>query len=264
MAVTEKGGSRFCLLTNEGEALQSSTLVFTAVSTFVKVERWHPWSGEMHIQGARLVQEDRPCVSHPLLHVVPGKDVLTGTGDERLRLHVPFQLNRRESVLFRLFTDSVLKDSEWNCPEKEVQRVKEMDLSTGWTAWDELSGKVWNLNRLCPWEAFPGLAEDALTLTYEKRFHCEKISESQYELDFGEVGELVRLRMNGRDAGSCLWAPYRFDVTDALVGGENVITATITNSMAHRYDREALQNKVKELSRLHSGLLGPVSLWRRP
>ena len=58
------------------------------------------------------------------------------------------------------------------------------------------------------------------------------------------------MRLNGRDAGTRVWAPYRLDVTDGLREGENTLEVVVTNTQANEIEGRALA----------SGLLGPVAL----
>jgi hypothetical protein len=54
-------------------------------------------------------------------------------------------------------------------------------------------------------------------------------------LDLGRVCDSVRVRVNGREAGACIMAPYRVDVpADALKAGENVLEAEVTSVGANR------------------------------
>jgi hypothetical protein len=43
--------------------------------------------------------------------------------------------------------------------------------------------------------------------------------------------DIAEVRLNGRDAGRRLWAPYRFKVSELLQKGENSISVRITNTM---------------------------------
>jgi hypothetical protein len=43
--------------------------------------------------------------------------------------------------------------------------------------------------------------------------------------------DVAEVRLNGREAGRRLWAPYRFRVSEFLHEGENTISIKITNTM---------------------------------
>ena len=70
------------------------------------------------------------------------------------------------------------------------------------------------------------------------------------QLELGQVDELAEVRVNGRDAGTRVWAPYRLDVTDALREGENTLEVVVANTQANEIESRPIG----------SGLIGPVAL----
>jgi hypothetical protein len=91
------------------------------------------------------------------------------------------------------------------------------------------------------------------------------------ELDLGTVGEIARVRVNGRDVGTWWSAPYRREITDALRGGENRLEIAVTNYWANRLigDEQPgatpvtfspIRPYTKDSPLRPSGLLGPVRL----
>jgi hypothetical protein len=88
---------------------------------------------------------------------------------------------------------------------------------------------------------------------YTKRFTVPEgflADGRRIELDLGSVEEIAEVRLNGRDAGTRVWAPYRLDVTDDLREGENTLEVVVTNTQANEIENRPLA----------SGLLGPVTL----
>ena len=98
-------------------------------------------------------------------------------------------------------------------------------------------------------------------------------------LDLGEIYHTAKVRLNGKDAGTCWAPPHRLDVRDLLVAGKNVIEVEVTNLAANRIadlDRRKVPWKAfHEINfvnidyknfdasgwePLPSGLLGPVTL----
>lgn len=75
-------------------------------------------------------------------------------------------------------------------------------------------------------------------------------------LDLGVVSHMAAVRVNGRNAGTRLWSPYRFEITSLLKPGANRVEVAVTNTLANRYGqgRPGIQEKPP------SGLLGPVQL----
>jgi hypothetical protein len=54
------------------------------------------------------------------------------------------------------------------------------------------------------------------------------------ELDLGNVGDLARLRVNGRDVGLVWTPPFALEVTPFLHAGDNEIEIAVTNAWANR------------------------------
>ncbi|MEU6642795.1 glycosylhydrolase-like jelly roll fold domain-containing protein [Saccharomonospora sp. NPDC046836] len=86
---------------------------------------------------------------------------------------------------------------------------------------------------------------------YEKEIALdpEDLAGRGWDLDLGEVHEVAEIVINGVEAGSRLWSPYRADVTQALRAGHNVVRIRVTNTGANARGQA-----------LESGLIGPVFL----
>ena len=77
------------------------------------------------------------------------------------------------------------------------------------------------------------------TLRYEGTFAAaEKLPRT---VEFPDAGETAEVWLNGKYLGSRISAPYRFDLTDAVIPGENKLTVeTITNpAYRNRDDRSS-------------------------
>lgn len=74
--------------------------------------------------------------------------------------------------------------------------------------------------------------------------------------DLGDVRNIAEVRVNGASAGTRLWPPYRFEITQLLKPGSNRLEIGVTNTLANRYGqgRPGLPEKPA------SGLIGPVRL----
>jgi len=75
-------------------------------------------------------------------------------------------------------------------------------------------------------------------------------------LDLGDVRNIAEVRVNGKSAGTQLWPPYRFDITELLKAGSNRLQIGVTNTLANRYG----QGRPGLTEKPASGLLGPVRL----
>ncbi len=49
-------------------------------------------------------------------------------------------------------------------------------------------------------------------------------------LDLGDVKEAARVVLNGERVGVKLWPPYRFDITDYIIDGENILEICVSNT----------------------------------
>lgn len=77
------------------------------------------------------------------------------------------------------------------------------------------------------------------TAEYKKSFplSAEELKfrpEGRWILDLGEVCDGASVRLNGRDLGILWKPPFRCDVTDFLVAGENQLTVDVTNRWINR------------------------------
>ncbi|RII17804.1 Glycosyl hydrolases family 2, sugar binding domain [Streptomyces sp. YIM 130001] len=87
---------------------------------------------------------------------------------------------------------------------------------------------------------------------YQKTFDLDAKSlakERSWVLDLGKVREVADVEINGKQAGSRLWAPYEIDVTEALRAGRNTVRVKVVNTGANTRGET-----------VDSGLLGPVLL----
>jgi len=86
---------------------------------------------------------------------------------------------------------------------------------------------------------------------YRKGFHLYSVpSGERLFLDLGVVKETAEVRINGRDLGVRVWAPYVVDVTGALKAGRNMVEIVLTNTLENSLSKKALP----------FGLMGPVRI----
>jgi hypothetical protein len=124
-------------------------------------------------------------------------------------------------------------------------------------------------------------ADDAIRhysgrVRYRRDFDVKKewLDAQRVELDLGDVGELARVVVNGRDLGVSWTEPDLVDVTHALRPGSNKLEIIVTNYWANRMIGDLQPGAKRETfapiapftaaSPLRrSGLLGPVRLLQR-
>ncbi len=99
------------------------------------------------------------------------------------------------------------------------------------------------------WRGWPGMGDFTGRLAYETEFTLGAAG-GRIELDLGEVHELARVSVNGRDLGVRMWAPYVFAVTDCVREGTNHLRIEVANSLANHLEH----------ANLASGLVGPVTI----
>jgi hypothetical protein len=118
-----------------------------------------------------------------------------------------------------------------------------------------------------PW--FSGRARYQNTVRIDKK-------KGSYVIDLGQVNFSAEIWVNGNLAGVRVWNPYRVDITEYLVEGENHITVVAANSAAVERRRMLVDegmalgwarywsedNIDREGENLVSGLLGPVRIFR--
>ena len=106
---------------------------------------------------------------------------------------------------------------------------------------------------------------------YETTFHLESISPEAI-LDLGSVLYMAEVWINGENAGSRLWRPFRYDIAGSIREGENSIRIRVGNLV---HNEMSLINDVEESihfwgktgiplhADLDAGLFGPVKLKTR-
>ena len=75
-------------------------------------------------------------------------------------------------------------------------------------------------------------------------------------LDLGEVGTTAEVRVNGIHVGTRIFAPYRFDISNAVKNGENEIEIIVTNTCVFE-QRDKLS---RHMAIRPSGVLGPIKI----
>lgn len=104
-----------------------------------------------------------------------------------------------------------------------------------------------------------GLPYYSGSAAYEKEFEIPvTYAGRKLTLDCGEVGVVAEVWVNGKPAGTRVWLPFAFDITDLVKPGKNTVKILVTNTMENE---RAVDNHARKLPRLaHSGLIGPVSI----
>ncbi len=212
LSLVEKEGQMFYLLVHEGEEAFEGKLQLNRVGS---IEKWDPWQGSIERLSVEMSET---------------------------KMVVPFQLERRESVIIHLDPNEEPDQQRASVLRKEYLN----DLGEDWNI--TLNGEKLSQTELGSWTSFSGMTHFSGTLTYEQTFQAKKSTHAI--LDLGEVYEIAQVWLNGQEVGVKMWSPYRFDVENNLIDGENNLKIKVTNSRA---------NEMDQLSLL-SGLIGPVRM----
>jgi hypothetical protein len=118
----------------------------------------------------------------------------------------------------------------------------------------------------------PGVRYFSGTATYRTVVELKQATDARVFLTLTDLHEICTVRINGRSAGT-IWAmPYRLDITDSLVQGENTLELDVTNlwpnriigdaqpSATHTYTKTNIRKYTADSPLLPSGLIGPVAL----
>jgi len=97
-------------------------------------------------------------------------------------------------------------------------------------------------------------------------------TQQKVKLDLGEVCNMARVRVNGKDLGLVWKEPFTVDITDVVKNGENTVEIEVTNSWANRligdlqpgvekpHTYVAVTHYTASSPLRESGLIGPVKL----
>jgi hypothetical protein len=121
-------------------------------------------------------------------------------------------------------------DPKWGGPENVL-----FDQLVDWTSRPEEGIKYYS-----------GIASYRNTFNLSENVTADK--KRDIYLDLGEVNNLARIRINGKDMGVVWTAPFRIKITDAVVSGDNQITIEVANLWPNRLigDEQKPDDGIKE------------------
>jgi len=101
---------------------------------------------------------------------------------------------------------------------------------------------------------------------YSQKFNIDEplTNGELYILEISQANDVVELWINEKKVGERCWGPLKFNITDFLVQGENIIKIMITNTMANKMmlDTRQYQHGEKWGKVAKSGLTGSVHINR--
>ena len=124
-------------------------------------------------------------------------------------------------------------------------------------------------SQLFDWKDNPLFKFQGTKGVYNSSFKLNKERATNYYLDLGKVYFTADVWVNGKAAGTLLYAPYRMDITPFVIEGENRIQITVTTTqlnyfigLANGGDKLYKQFKGQENRLMSAGLAGPVTVYR--
>jgi hypothetical protein len=191
-------------------------------------------------------------------------------GRTRVRLH----LEGRDSALVVFRRGGAARaaaDAGAAGRETAVPGPWTVEFTPGWGAPAKIT-----LDRLQSWteSADPGVRFYSGTAKYSARVQLPEAAASM-DLDLGDVREMARVSLNGRDLGVVWKRPFRVELGTAAHAGWNDLTVEVTNLWPNRLIGDQQVAPEKRLTwtnitkftanspLLPSGLLGPVKIISR-
>jgi hypothetical protein len=99
------------------------------------------------------------------------------------------------------------------------------------------------------WTVYAPLFSGSGTYTKEIDVARADLDGRRVLLDLGEVRDVARVSVNGKELDPLMWAPFVTDVTGLLKPGRNRLAVRVANTLSNERNKP-----------LPSGLLGPVTL----
>lgn len=120
-------------------------------------------------------------------------------------------------------------------------------------------------------QADPGVKHYSGTAAYTKAFDFKPMEGCSYVLDLGEVHDLARVYLNGKDIGLAWKEPFMLSASEALQDGSNILEVRVINTWHNRIigDLQPGADKITYTSYpfynagsplRESGLVGPVRI----
>jgi hypothetical protein len=251
------------------------------------------WEGGHHYfianQGEKAVDEwvllARMNKAVALMDPMTGRAGFVPTREVEGRSAIRLQLQLGQSVIVRTFLAEVSDEAKWAYEDVMMGPAK---LTGGWRVKFVQGGPelpaAFETAALASWteqpderaKAFAGSTVYATTFDAPTRAQASR--PSGWVIDLGKVCESARVRLNGKDVGTVIMAPYRVRV-DQLKDAGNVLEVEVTNLSANRIrdlDRRGVKWKnfedinvvnidykpfdASKWAVRESGLIGPVTV----
>ena len=194
------------------------------------------------------------------------------------RLFVDLEMERDDAVFIVLLGKA--KHDRFTIPSRETTVNEEVLPLSSWAvhfvpAIDPEDDKEYSLDSLFAWNGSedPYLRFFSGTATYRTTFRWSPDQlASEVLLDLGKVFNMAHVYVNGKDLGLLWKEPFKTDISEALVEGENILEIKVTDSWGNRLIGDSALPKEERATRTSwefyspgdplpvSGLLGPVRI----
>ncbi|MBN1926352.1 MAG: hypothetical protein JW798_11005 [Prolixibacteraceae bacterium] len=170
-----------------------------------------------------------------LMDALSGKTGKAMVKETKQGLDIKLQLKPGESVFVRTCKKEI-KAEKWKYIESLGSPVP---TGNKWTVkfiegGPELPEPLF-LDNLVSWTSFgDSYSNFSGTAEYSTQFSLEKVEDTGYILDLGDVRESARVSVNGHEAGIIFAIPYTIDITPYIVNGVNELKVEVTNLAANR------------------------------
>ena len=167
------------------------------------------------------------------------------------------------STRFLYITNTPIQEvRETQLTPSSIRDLKSIKLGQ-WTI--QLGKQVINDAKLEDWRNVPQLADSCGEAVYTTRFSLEK-TVTKYVLDLGDVYYTAKVYINGKSVGKRIWKPFRFDITDYVQSGENVLEIRVKASDYNAKVRRGREgdttfSSIANSGRIANGLKGPVQIF---
>ncbi len=159
------------------------------------------------------------------------------------QIQIPLQFEGSESYFIVFNKDKKAKPANSTGVKNFAQPEVLFEVSSSWkVSFNPIWGGPENVvfDKLVDWTSRPeegikyysGIATYHNTVKLSENVTADK--KSDIYLDLGEVNNLARIRVNGKDMGVVWTAPFRIKITEAVVTGENKIDIEVANLWPNR------------------------------
>ena len=111
------------------------------------------------------------------------------------------------------------------------------------------------------------------TAVYKSTFNYKTIDNAaDIFIDLGKVGVMASVKINGTDVGTTWMYPFKLNITEALLQGENTVEVEVVNVWRNRITGDKTLTETErttsylfdsttpEEELISSGLIGPVTI----